>query len=170
MRLSSLVFIGALLCAVVTLGGCDTIDDDRIPPAAVSITFNTVGDWNIYGVTGAGDYREFILTDTEHIPLDYPYKGLDRTGYGGVLLVCDPIGEPLAYDLSCPVEAKPTVRIYPDTESQQAGIAVCPKCGSRYNLYGAGAPVSGEAHSKHYGLRRYSVTIGGSFPYAVIKN
>lgn len=161
---------GVILVCMVTVTGCESIDDDRIPPAAVSITFTTIGDWNLYGVAGAGDYREFILTDTERLPIGYPYKGLDRTGYGGVLLVCDPLGEPLAYDLSCPVEAKPTIRIIPDADSDIAGVAICPKCQSRYNLYGAGAPMSGEAHSKHYGLRRYSVSIGGSFPYAIIKN
>ncbi len=157
-----MLLYGILALLPYLFSSCESVDDDRIPPYPVSLTFSTIGDWEIYGVSGAGQYKSFILTDSERYPVDYPYKGLDRTGFGGVLLLCDPNGECIAYDLACPVEVKSNIRICVDTENPLAGIARCEKCGSTYNLYRSGAPVSGEALSKNYGLQRYNVRVGGS--------
>lgn len=157
------------ILAFVTLTGCDSVDDDRIPSYPVSLTFENIGNWELYGISGAGQYRSFIYTNTERIPADYPFKGLDRTGFGGLLLICDPNGEYLAYDLACPVEVKNDIRIYVDSDNSLAGIAKCPKCQSTYNLFSYGAPASGEALKKKYGLQRYHVSVGSSTPpYAVV--
>jgi len=102
---------------------CHTIDDDRIPVAPVNIVFNTVADWNIYGVAGAMDYRYFIRDLRK--PSNYPYTAMTYTGFGGVLLVSDVMGNPQAYDLACPVEADKNVRVEIDDEF----LAHCPKCG-----------------------------------------
>ena len=51
---------------------CHSIDDERLPPVNVNITFNTIGDWQLYGVAGAGDYREFIRS--QRLPAGYAYK------------------------------------------------------------------------------------------------
>lgn len=158
-----------LIIALYVLSGCDKIDNDRISPYPVYLTFNTIGDWELYGVAGAGEYKRFIYTDTEQTPANYPYKGLDKTGFGGLLLVCDPNGEYLVYDLACPVEAKRDVRISIDATNPLAGIAKCSKCGSTYDLYSLGTPASGEALSKKYGLQRYHIQVGSaSTPYAII--
>jgi len=153
----------------VLFSACQSVDDDRIPPYPVSLTFTTIGEWELYGVSGAGQYKRFIFTSTEREPADYPYKGLDRTGFGGILLLCDPQGSYIAYDLACPVEVKSDVHIDVDCEAELAGIARCPVCHSTYNLYGAGAPLSGDALSKNYGLQRYNVRVGASSsPYAAV--
>lgn len=166
MRYIHILISALLLCAA---SSCDSVDDDRIPPYPVSLTFETIGNWELYGVSGAGQYRSFIYTNTERIPANYPFKGLDRTGFGGLLLICDPNGEYLAYDLACPVEVRSDVRIYVDTDNALAGMARCPKCHSTYNLFSYGTPASGEALQKKYGLQRYHVSIGNPTPpYAVV--
>lgn len=164
----SKVLPAIILAAATVLSGCEKVDNHRIPPANVAITFNTIGDWHQFGVSGAGEIREFIKQ--EGIPAGYPYKSLEYTGFGGVMLVCDPNGEYLAYDLACPVEANQSVRVQPDTSNPLAGMARCPKCKSVYNLFGMGAPVEGEALKLKYGLENYFVSVGSTMPpYAVIR-
>ncbi len=152
--------------AVMT-SSCESIDDQRIPPANVNIVFRTIGDWQIYGISGAGQYKQFIRSEKQ--PAGYPYGMSEYTGFGGLLLTCDPNGEYLVYDLACPVEVKPTVRVEIDSENPLAGVARCNKCGSTYNLFGYGAPLSGEALSAKYGLQKYHIAVGtASTPYAII--
>lgn len=149
------------------LGGCDTLDDTRIPGAPVHLVFNSVADWNTWGLGGATDFKRFILTDTERVPSGYPFTVLDRTGFGGVLLVDDVQGQTMVYDLACPVECKSTVRIEVDKESL---TAECPMCHSVYDVFTLyGHPLSGPAAQKGYGLRRYSASRGIS-PYMIITN
>lgn len=147
----------AISCAIATVAlSCHTIDDNRIPVAPVNIVFNTSADWDIYGVAAATDHRRFIRD--QRIPANFPYTATTFTGYGGILLVCDVMGAPLAYDLSCPVEAKTAVRVQIDPESL---LAVCPVCGSTYDVLSLqGAPTSGIAAERGYGMRRYRVGQG----------
>ena len=135
---------------------CESIDSNRIPPYPVRIYFTAIGQWELYGVAGAGQYNSFIKSERK--PQGFPYKAAEETGFGGVLLMKDPNGDLKAYDLACPVEAKRDVRIYVDTESPVA-VARCPKCNSTYDIYSYGGPLSGEAHDKHYGLQRYNARI-----------
>ena len=150
----------ALLLALLTTA-CATTDSDRIPPAPVRIDFQTVGDWTLYGVAGALDSRVFIRNQS--LPVNYPYTDASATGYGGVLLVGSFTGEPAAYDLACPVEAKPSVRIAVVADE---GMAECPQCHSTYDVFRTGAPLSGPAADKHYALRAYRESPPSStFPY-----
>lgn len=145
---------------------CHHIDDDRIPPCPVYIAFQSVGEWERYGVAGATDARRFIKAD--RVPDGYPYAALTETGYGGVLLVSDLMGECLAYDLSCPVEARVNIRVDIDREKN---VAVCPKCGSVYDIFSNfGTPLSGPAVERGYGLTRYRVSapMPSAIPYRVI--
>lgn len=162
-----LLFTTLLTVILLLSPACHSVDDNRIPYAEVHLTFRTVGDWNVYGVKGAAaDYRKYILTQREHIPSDFPYTALDRTGYGGLLLVTDVLGEVLAYDLACPYEARPNVRVdVPEGEL----YAECPMCGSTYDIFtNYGKPRSGPAADKGYSLTRYSVVSGGATEYRVV--
>lgn len=153
--------------AILLLPCCHSVDDHRIPYAEVHLTFRTVGDWNVYGVKGAAaDFRKYILSQREHIPSDFPYTALDRTGYGGILLVTDVLGDVLAYDMACPYEARPTVRVdVPEGEL----YAECPTCGSIYDIFtNYGKPRSGPAADKGYSLTRYSVVSGGATEYRIV--
>ena len=99
---------------------CDSVDDDRIPPAPVRIDF-----------AGQGEFA-------------------------GVVLVGDFVGDPQAYDLACPVEVKRDVRISIDPDQ---AVARCAVCGSTYDVFRQGAPLSGKAAEKGYAMRKYRVGI-----------
>lgn len=145
----------AVAAIVFIFTSCHTIDDDRIPVHPVNIVFNTIADWNVYGVAGAMDYKYFIREQRK--PANFPYTANTYTGFGGILLVSDVMGNPQAYDLSCPVEAENNVRVAVDDEM----LARCPKCGSTYDVFSLqGHPVSGRATELGYGLRRYMVGPG----------
>lgn len=156
-----------LLVAILTAGvlsGCHHLDDDRIPPAPVLVQFNSVADWDAYGVPGAMSWRRFIKS--ERVPQNFPYTAMSATGFGGILLCGDINGYPVAYDLSCPVECRTDVRIYID---EDALVAECPKCHSTYDVFSLwGHPLSGEAAEKGYGLRRYNVHPGSQNEYRII--
>ncbi|MDE6130741.1 MAG: hypothetical protein K2F74_04020 [Muribaculaceae bacterium] len=152
------------LVVALSLASCHHLDDDRIPPAPVLVQFNTVADWDAYGVPGAMSWRYFIKSERQ--PQNYPYTAMSATGFGGILLCGDINGNPLAYDLSCPVECRADVRVYID---QEALVAECPKCHSTYDVFSLwGHPLSGEAAERGYGLRRYTVRQGGQNEYRVI--
>lgn len=159
-----------ILSLLITLiaTGCDSVDDERIPYAPVHITFPTVADWNIYGVKGdAADYARYIYSyPTTRIPANFPYTANDYTGYGGILLVTDVMGNLSAYDLACPYEVKPTIRvIVPDGEL----YAECPHCGSTFDIYtNHGNPRTGPAAERGYALKRYSVVSGGALEYRIV--
>lgn len=161
--LSSLLLIAVIACTMLS---CETVNDDRVPPVNVNIIFPTIGDWELYGVSGAGSAQLFIAS--ERLPAGFPYKGLEGTGYGGVLLIADPMGTPLAFDLACP-ECIPAVkRISVDQSEQLAGVYRCNSCGSTYDVFSYGTPRSGPALKSKYGLQRYRVAITGGSPYALI--
>lgn len=157
----------AALCS-----SCDSVDTNRVPYAEVHLTFPTVGDWHLYGVKeDAAGAASYIHTPQLNVPSNFPYTGLDRTGFGGLLLVTDVLGDLHAYDLACPVEIRPTVRVEVpfDDNGGRAPYAECPVCGSRYDVFmNHGNPISGPAAQKKYGLQRYSVTSGGPTEYRVV--
>ena len=155
----------SLIAALLLVAGCDRLDNQRIPPAPVNITFATVGDWNVQGIGGALDYKRFIKEQL--LPPDYHYSALSATGFGGILLAGDVNGEPVAYDLSCPAECKRDVRILVDAEAM---VAECPKCHSTYDIFSLGGhPLSGQAARDGFGLRRYNVGPGRN-EYMIVSN
>ena len=155
-----------LAMLTVALSGCQTVDDDRIPYAPVRIAYTTSSMWEQWGVNGALDAVTFIKDD--NLPVGFPYTGMSYTGFGGVLLCGDIHGEPVAYDMACPVERQRNVRILIDVDKANA---YCPKCQSVYDVFANfGAPISGEAAQKGFGLRRYRVTSGAQGEYRVIIN
>ncbi|MDE6321981.1 MAG: hypothetical protein K2L93_06740 [Muribaculaceae bacterium] len=163
---TSTSFIAIAITALV-VGGCDHLDNNRIPVVDVRVPFTTIGDWETYGVSGAYQYRYFIKG--ERIPSGYPYTQLTFTGFGGVLLCADYMGNPVAYDLACPVECKNNVRIQVDPQTH---IARCPVCGSEYEVctLNYGYPISGPAADYGYRLAVYNVTPGPAGEYRVIRN
>lgn len=156
---------GSLLLSLITLlsvlTACNQIDDDRIPSLPVYINLSGQGMWNSYGVAGTGISRYFINWQGNVSPSGFSYNANTYVGFGGVLLIggIDPFtteSVPLAYDLSCPVECSRTVRVGVDPDNLEA---VCPECGSHYNVVTAGgSPVAGPALTGKYkyGLRRYT--------------
>lgn len=166
LRLSAILSLTALGAV-----SCHTVNDTRIPAMPVSIRLDNVGMWNTYGVSGYGEWRLFILDQGVRVPADFAFPYGSCTGYGGVLLICGQdafTGEvgPLAYDLSCPVEREPGIRVAVDSETLEA---VCPDCGSHYNVVAAGgSPVSGVATGLGYGLTRYQCVPAPTGGYGII--
>lgn len=158
-------FIIAAAALAMLAQSCETMDDRRIPPVPVSIVFQSPGMWESYGVPGATDFRYFIREKRQ--PVGFPYTALSYTGFGGVLLVCDILGDPQAFDLSCPVEAQQNVRVAIDRDEN---VARCPDCGSTYDVFSnLGTPLSGPAVDYHYALTRYHVSRGsGALEYMVV--
>ena len=176
-RIPSIIGKGSLLLSLAMLlaavSACSQVDDDRIPSLPVYIDLSGAGMWNSYGVAGVGISRSFINWQGVLSPAGFPYTANTHVGFGGVLLIggVDPFtGEtnvPLAYDLSCPVECSRTVRVYVDASNLEA---VCPECGSHYDVITAGgAPVAGPALTGDYkyALRRYSCSPGQAGGYIV---
>ncbi|MBQ4367378.1 MAG: hypothetical protein II786_04770 [Muribaculaceae bacterium] len=145
--------VGLLCC------GCDKVNNKEVPAYYVRLDLSGYGLWNVYGVSGVGDYRFFDRA--KGIPSNFPYNVNTYTGFGGILLM---IGldistgnyGPVAYDAACPVESQQSVTVGIDNENLNA---VCPKCGSRYDvLQGSGTYISGPAATNRLGLRIYRVT------------
>lgn len=157
--------LSAILMATLLLStSCDSVDDDRLPPAPVRIAFNTVAEWDLYGNPPALEYRTFIKE--QRIPANFSYTALTETGYGGVIIVGNAFGMPLAFDLACPYEARKDTRIAIDSEKNEA---YCPVCGSRYDIFANyGVPLSGPAAEHGYGLQRYKVGAGAAGEYMLV--
>ena len=168
MRTRCLIMPVAALAVAFSLASCLQLNDERIPAMAVNVDLGNQGVWNSYGVAGIGQFNEFIFNTTTRIPLGFPYTYGSATGYGGILLIMGQnayTGEvsPLAYDLSCPVERLPDVRVTVDSNSFDA---VCHECGSHYSVVeGNGAPLSGPAQAMHYAMTRYECypTVNGGY-------
>ena len=159
-----LVQLFSAVVIMAAVSSCEQVNNHRIPAVPVNIELNNQGLWDTYGVHAFGDYRYFVRD--LHQPANYSYTANTYTGFGGVLLISGFFGGdynvPLAYDLSCPVEAKKEIRVTIDKSNYQA---VCPKCGSRFDVFeGQGRPVSGKALEMNYGMQIYHVfpaSLGG---------
>lgn len=141
------------LLATVFLSSCHSVDDTRLPTAPVNVVFNDPGVWSVYGIGGALQHKRFIKD--EQIPAGFPYAAASYTGFGGLLLVGDFTGQPVVYDLACPVECRRDVRVAVDDDLH---IAACPVCHSTYAIYESyGHPLSGIAADRGYGLTHYRI-------------
>lgn len=162
-----------LMALLSAFSACNQVDDDRIPSLPVYINLSGAGMWNTYGVWGVGISRNFINFQGVVSPTGFPFTANTYLGFGGVLLIggVDPFTSdpnvPLAYDLSCPVERSQTVRVNIDSDNLEA---VCPVCGSRYDVVMAGgSPVGGPALTGKYkyALRRYVCDPGQGGGYII---
>lgn len=141
------IFIVFLIITGVS-AGCDNTSESSIPDAPVNLQLNML----------VAPYNTFN-TPNSYIIYDKRKNEIDRIGYGGILLYIDYEGKYCAFDLTCPYEVSPNVRVSPNDE----GKAVCDKCGSVFELlYGIGAPVSGPAKEP---LKRYRVVLSNNWLY-----
>lgn len=151
------------LCAAVAICSCHHIDNKRLPVTRVSIVFRTQGEWVTYGVSGAAGHRDFILPLRQ--PAGFPYTASSYTGFGGVLLCTDYSGNPMAYDLACPVECNANIRVAVNDDL----LAECPKCHSLYDVFALqGGAVGGPAARDGFGLQIYRVGPGRGGEFMVV--
>ena len=102
----------------------------------------------------------FIKGVTPNIP-----EG-EFTGYGGIIvcseIMVDDYGNTIycAFDMSCPYEHKPNIRVYP--KKNGFGQVICDSCKSIFNIgYGYGDPTP-ESKAKEF-LKRYRAQLSGDY-------
>lgn len=140
----------AILFIMTACGNSETVS--RIPDASVNLRANI----DYYGLTTPYTFKSF--TSKQGLPES------SFLGYGGILLVGGisfngDLVAYYAYDLSCPVEARPDVRVVINNELLQAE---CPKCKSRFAVFeGGGFPVYGEAKTNSLYMKQYKTRLSG---------
>lgn len=98
--------------------------------------------------SGRSDYK--LSTPNVYATFEKPRLAKDRgVGYGGLLIFSSTeliegtsFYYLYAYDLACPHEREPNVKVVPNSNNR----AECPKCGSVYSLSG-GTVISGKSQS-----------------------
>lgn len=134
----SILALLLILCSI----GCTTRFESSIPYARVSISYPDVGGrlTPIFGsVVIPASLNNFV-------------------GYGGVVVFHNSDESYIAYDLSCPVEVSPAIRI---SVLEGSPIAECPRCQTKYDLSIYGYPISGKGKErlKSYNCHYDSQTI-----------
>lgn len=134
------------------LCGCENKNQTHIPDVPVFLRLSLTIQYPTF--------RHTVNDTLVFVQPRIGYEWQDRLGFGGVLVVIG-IGDRgtnyFAYDLSCPYEAKSTVRVYPDAD----GVARCRACGSEFYLTDGWGRVS-KPPSK-WSLKRYRVDYLKSF-------
>lgn len=134
--------------------GCSDLDSNRVPLTSVRIEVTLAQQQK--SEYWANVPATFVTFLKPNIPYGFPYTISATTGYGGVLQVCGFDNQLFAFDLSCPFEHNPNIRI----EIRETDLnAHCRECGSTYDVfYGSGAPISGPSATNGYSLRKYNIT------------
>lgn len=136
-----------------------------IPPLPVYLKFNSLGEWQTYGVTSALSSAYF--NKEKNIPENFPFATESATGFGGILLVSDINGNPIAFDAACPVESDAKTIVSVETENYHA---VCAKCGSHFDIVSnPGMPISGIALQKGYAMMKYKVSPNSKGAYTITR-
>lgn len=148
-KVVTLLFIILMACS-----GCSDVNDERIPITSVRIEVTLAQQQKAeYWADVPATYVSFVKPN---FPYGFPYTISATTGYGGVLQVCGFDNELFAFDLSCPFEHNPNIRIAIDDSNLNA---YCRECGSTYDVfYGSGAPIEGPSAVNKYSLRKYNIT------------
>lgn len=133
-----------LLTFVVILSACDDNYRSSIPDMPVHLELNLITNYPIF----RNSVNQFLV-------FTRPIKSTDRIGFGGILVYSGFDMQYHAFDLACPHEVNSSIRVTPN----ELGQAVCPSCGSVFDLtFGIGNPISGPAKET---LRRYRTSLQG---------
>lgn len=125
----------------------------NIPQMPVYINLSSASMWATFGVSNPLGSRYFNIE--QGAPSGFPYTANSFTGFGGVLLVHNVMGQICAYDAACPFEHRKDVVLNVDLNDFQA---VCPSCGGRFEIMnGNGIPMSDKALELGYALKSYKV-------------
>ncbi len=141
--------------SVLLFSACYTNFDSSIPDYPVYLELDLTYEDNELNAIQA--YKLYLPTSVN--------QAVERTGYGGVLVYhgLSSTGSSEAYyafDASCPVECKTTIRVEVDDDAINA---VCPNCGTKYEIInGIGHPVEGEGTET---LKQYNVNMVGNILY-----
>ena len=144
-------YLTILLLALI-LSSCNDTVISSIPDYPVYLTLNL-----------SSTYPTFRNSVNEYLVFKKAVLVTDRIGYGGILVYSDFPGDYCAFDLSCPYEAKKTIRVVPN----DIGQAICEGCGSVFNISdGIGEPISGKSKQA---LKQYKTILSGYILYVTQK-
>ena len=133
----------SLLLAMV-FAGCKNQTTTSIPSTRVELEFNILREAPL--LNAMGGVATFIK----------PRYSNEYVGYGGVVVFHNFDDSFAAYDLACPNEVDPQVRLNVDSI---VGEAICPKCGAVFDIgYARGYPVQGDCK---YIMRPYRISVSG---------
>jgi len=127
-----------ILIFVIFLLICCNPNRTPILDMPVRLEFNLVSAPELYGYFG---FKEFVV----------PQYASQYLGYGGILVFHTIEDKFCAFDMSCPYEAKPNVRVHCDI----TGIARCDSCQSAFYV-GDGNAFLVEGKAK-FPLKQYTV-------------
>lgn len=157
MKKSGLLLIVSLIIAT----SCKDEYTSNIPDSPVSLTCDLKN--NFVQITTPGQFVK-VSKIAEGYVIAYPDRPslavktqkaqYARLGYAGLIVGNSSFNGYCAYDAACPVEAsrKSVLTIINDG----LGTAVCPTCGSKFNLNNGGIPIEGESKEQ---LKRYKVSL-----------
>lgn len=151
--LKNLLLIGIFALQFIS---CDDTYHSSIPDYPVFLELNLISTDPTFRHS-SNKSLTFIKGITPNMP------ERSATGYGGILVysgvMSDDSGNTIfyAFDLSCPYEAKSTIRVKPN----DLGQAICDSCKTVFEIsYGIGNPSSGPAKQT---LKRYRTSLNGDY-------
>jgi nitrite reductase/ring-hydroxylating ferredoxin subunit len=124
--------------------GCENDEQRRIPDAPVYLELDLTGRYSTF----RNPY------DTVVYDYNTPKTVKDYIGFGGILVNVGYDGNYYAYDLACPYDVDPGIRVYPDRSGMKA---ICKSCGSEFEIWNGTGMVS-KKPSK-WNLRRYQAVV-----------
>jgi nitrite reductase/ring-hydroxylating ferredoxin subunit len=120
---------------------CDNPDQFEIPGVYLRFSINIDNDVEYYGLQAAGSSMEITAQAVGITSLGYDNNGVIVFNNGG--------DEFYAFDRTCPYEFPESIAV----NTEGAGSAKCPKCGSIYIFSALGIPADGSPSK--YGLKEY---------------
>jgi nitrite reductase/ring-hydroxylating ferredoxin subunit len=136
--------------------------------ALFNFSFTSCNDNYMSSIPDYPVYLELNLTTTyptfrnsynKSMTFIKPFTAIERIGYGGILVYTGFEGEYYAFDMSCPYEHQPTIRVYPNG----LGQVICEGCGTVFDIsYGVGNPTSGKTKEV---LKKYRTSLSGDVLY-----
>jgi hypothetical protein len=134
-----------------------TDDKEYLPVSYVYLDLNlTYRDKKLRDILG---YKTYITPGKDYV------AGKEYAGYGGILVIHTITAGLCAFDLACPDEANPNIKVAVD--DSDGLYAVCPQCGKKYEIGESG---SGYATNTKHRLKKYNVIAGVNNRWVVTSN
>lgn len=149
---SKIRFFFIPLALSVFLSSCNK-KNDVIPDVYVRFTIS-LSDPEFFNLT---TFSGSVLVDSHTNNFGYSAAGYDGNG----IIICSGFDEYYAYDRTCPYDYVTNgTGIKVNIDPSNTGIAVCPKCGTKYGLTVGGTPLSGGIG--RYPLKNYRTSFDGN--------
>ena len=149
---SKIIFFFIATALTISLNSCNK-KNDVIPNTYVNFTLD-LNDPEFVGLD--------IIGGSVTVDSHTNNWGVAAAGYNGNgLIICSGVEEYYAYDRTCPHDyVNNSLSVKVDIDPKDSRIAVCPKCGTKYELTVGGTPLSGVGR---YPLKNYRTNLQGNY-------